>query len=375
MKGKPLQKAKVQKHKPYTIDLMIRIVEPRFSEEEKEIILGILESGQITRGRWTRQFEEDFAKYLGVERVFSLCSGTVALYIALKALGVEGKRVVVPALSFMATIDAVYLAGGVPIVVDVDHYYTMDVNQLEDAVKKYSPKVVVPVHLYGQPADMSAIMTLSERYGFYVLEDSAQAHGAMWKGKKVGSIGHLSAFSFYASKNVPMGEGGALSVNDPDLIKEVKRWIDFGDHPAFNVRITEFQAAIGWVQLKRLDERNTIRRKNASLYSQALSEFFVTPQEREGAYHVYHLYTLRHPNRDRIVEELKAKEIEARVYYTYTLHELRGAEHLPTPNADRFKKEVFSIPVHPYLTEEELSFIKDSLLEVAGLVQSPLCSK
>lgn len=354
---------------------MLKIVEQRFTEEEKRIILEILESGHITRGKWTQKFQEDFAKYLGVEHVFTVCSGTVALYIALKALGVEGKRVVVPALSFMATIDAVYLAGGIPVVVDVDEFYTMDPNQLEDAVKKYSPKVVIPVHLYGQPADMSAIMSLSEKYGFYVLEDSAQAHGAMWEGKRAGSIGHISAFSFYASKNVPMGEGGAIAVRSPDLAKEVKKWIDFGDHPAFNVRITEFQAGIGWSQLQRLDENNALRRKNACLYSQALSGAFITPKERASAYHVYHLYTLRHPQRDRIVEELRAKGIEARVYYSYTLHELRGAEHLPTPNADRFKREVFSLPVHPYLTEEDINFIADALLEAVGSVQSPLCSE
>ncbi len=214
---------------------MINIIEPRFFEEEEEAILSILKSRRITRGEWTKAFEEAFAKYLEVKHAFTVCSGTVALFIALKALGVEGQKVVVPAMSFMATIDAVYLAGGVPVVVDVDEYYTMDPNQLEDAVKKYNPKVVIPVHLYGQPADMDAITELSEKYGFYVLEDSAQAHGAEFKGKKVGSLGHLSAFSFYASKNVPMGEGGVIATDDDKLAKEVKKWIDFGEHPALTL--------------------------------------------------------------------------------------------------------------------------------------------
>ncbi|MDW8032793.1 MAG: DegT/DnrJ/EryC1/StrS aminotransferase family protein [Aquificaceae bacterium] len=352
---------------------MVKIIEPKFSEEEKEIILDILRSGQVTRGKWTSLFQEEFARYLGVEHVFTLCSGTVALFIALKALGVEGERVVVPAMSFMATIDAVLLAGGNPLVVDVDQYYTMDPNQLEDAVKKFRPKVVVPVHLYGQTADMDALMWLSDKYGFYVLEDSAQAHGAEWKGKKAGSIGHMSAFSFYASKNLAMGEGGAIATSDPRLAQEVRKWIDFGEHPAFNVRITEFQAGIGWAQLKKLDSNNIKRREIAFRYMNSLNGGFIHPLEREGAFHIYHLYTLRHPQRDTMLESLKSKGIDARVYYPYLLHELRGVEHLPTPNAERFRKEVFSIPVHPHLEEEHIEFIVESLLSVAELAPHPLC--
>lgn len=352
---------------------MIRIIEQRFSEEEKEIVLGILNSGHITRSKWTSLFEEEFAKYLGVKHLFTVCSGTVALFIALKALGIEGQRVVVPAMSFMATIDAVYLAGGIPIVVDVDEYYTMDPEELEEAVKKYKPKVVIPVHLYGQTANMDAIMWLSERYGFYVLEDSAQAHGSRWKDKKAGSLGHISAFSFYASKNLPMGEGGAIATNDDQIAKNIKKWIDFGDHPAFNVRITEFQAGIGYAHLKRLDENNIKRREIAQRYKQSLNGCFVHPEEREGSYHVYHLYTLRHPNRDKVVAYLKDRNIDARIYYPYLLHELRNAEHLPTPRAEKFRKEVFSIPVHPYLTEEEIDTIIEALLSSVELTPNPLC--
>ncbi|SHK15869.1 DegT/DnrJ/EryC1/StrS family aminotransferase [Thermocrinis minervae] len=341
---------------------MINIIEPRFFEEEKQALLEILESRQITRGKWTQRFQEEFASYLGVEHVYSVCSGTVALFIALKALGVEGQRVVVPALSFMATIDAVLLAGGIPVVVDVDEYYTMDPGQLEDAVKRYRPKVAIAVHLYGQTADMESIMYLSEKYGFYVLEDAAQAHGAEFKGKKAGSIGHMAAFSFYASKNVPMGEGGAIAVKDEKLANEVKKWIDFGEHPAFNVRITEFQAAIGSIQLKYLDERNKARRAWAQIYNQAFKNHFAVPTEREGAYHVYHLYTLRHPERDKIIQDLKRAGIDSRVYYTYLLSELRNAEHLPLDRAEKFRREVFSIPVHPYLTEEQVDYIIQSVL-------------
>ena len=342
---------------------MIRIVEPVFSEEEKRAVLEIIESHRITRGEWTERFQEEFADFIGVDHCFTVCSGTVALFIALKALGVDkGDRVVVPAMSFMATIDAVYLACGEPVVVDVDEFYTMDLNQLEDAVKKYKPKVVIPVHLYGGMADMEGIMELSERYGFYVVEDAAQAHGAELKDRKAGAWGHVGAFSFYASKNVPMGEGGALTTNDPEVAKKIKRWIDFGDHPAFNVRITEFQAAIGTIQLRKLPQRNERRRQIAKTYSKRLEGMFELPKERPESYHVYHLYTLRHPERDKILERLRRGGVDARVYYDYLLHELRGSEHLPTPKAERFRREVFSVPVHPYLSDEEVDLICDLLL-------------
>ncbi|WP_457600238.1 DegT/DnrJ/EryC1/StrS family aminotransferase [Hydrogenivirga sp.] len=343
---------------------MIRIVEPVFSEEEKQAVLEIIESHQITRGKWTQTFQEEFAEFVGVGHCYTVCSGTTALFIALRALGVDkGDRVIVPAMSFMATIDAVYLACGEPVVVDVDEFFTMDLNQLEDAVKRFNPKVVMPVHLYGGMADMEGLMFLAEKYGFYVVEDAAQAHGAELKGRKAGAWGHIGAFSFYASKNVPMGEGGALTTDDPQLAKKIEQWIDFGDHPAFNVRITEFQAAIGTLQLRKLKERNERRREIAKRYTEAFSFKFITPKERENSYHVYHLYTLRHPERDRFLEALKEKEIDARVYYNYLLHELRGSEHLPTPNAEKFREEVFSIPVHPYLKDEEVELVVGSLLE------------
>jgi dTDP-4-amino-4,6-dideoxygalactose transaminase len=347
---------------------MINIVEPVFSEEEKRAVIEIIESHRITRGEWTERFNKEFASYVGVSNSFTVCSGTVALFIGLKALGVDrGERVIVPAMSFMATIDAVYLACGEPVVIDVDEHYTMDMNQLEDAVKRFNPRVVIPVHLYGCMADMESVMYLAERYGFYVLEDAAQSHGAELSGRKSGAWGHIGAFSFYASKNVPMGEGGALTTDSPEIAERIKSWIDFGEHPAFNVRITEFQAAIGCIQLSRLEDRNSRRREIASKYSEAFSDKLIIPKEREGSKHVYHIYTLRHRERDSIVKKLKDKGIDARVYYPYLLHELRNAQHLPTPRAESFRKEVFSIPVHPYLSEAQVDFIIDSITSTVPL--------
>lgn len=340
---------------------MIKIIEPRFGEEEANVLKEIVLSGYITRGPWTKRFSEEFAKFLSVKKVYTVCSGTTALYVILKALNVENRHVVVPALSFMATIDTVILAGGIPVVVDVDEYYTMDVNQLEDAIKKYNPVCIIPVHLYGGMADMENIMSLANKYNIYVLEDAAQAHGASLNGRMAGAIGHIGAFSFYASKNVPMGEGGAISVSDDEISKKINSIIDFGDTPALNVRITEFQSALGVLGLQKLEALNDKRIKNGEFYNKHISDELVKPRPRPNSKHVYHLYTLRHKNHDNIIKVLNENGIDARVYYTYTLASLRNALHMPLDRANQYIKELFSIPVHPYLTDEDLHKIVDTI--------------
>ncbi|MGC9120285.1 MAG: DegT/DnrJ/EryC1/StrS family aminotransferase, partial [Sulfurihydrogenibium sp.] len=333
---------------------MIPIIKPFFGKEEEETVLEIIRSGQITRGKWTLKFRESFKEYISVAFCHTVCSGTAALYVALKAIGIGKKEdiVIVPSLSFMATIDAVIMAGGTPVVVDVDESYTINVNQLEEAVEKYKPKAVIPVHLFGQTADMDKIKEICKENNVIILEDAAQAHGAEYKGKKAGSIGDLSAFSFYASKNVAMGEGGAILTNSPELDEKITNWIEFGNHPALNLRITEFQAGIGYWQLKRLDETNEKRRRIAKLYNEEFKDLpgLIIPQELPDRKHVFHIYALRHPQRNKIVERLIEKGIGARVYYDYTLHQLRNAEHLPCNLGELYSKELFAIPVHPSLT-------------------------
>ncbi len=336
---------------------MIKIIEPKFGEEEAKILSDIVLSGFITRGAWTKKFIESFKELLRVKHTFSVCSGTAALYVILKAINVENKHVIVPAFSFMATIDTVLLAGGIPVVVDVDEYYTMDINQLEDAIKKYNPVCIIPVHLYGGMADMDSIMSLASKCNIYVLEDAAQAHGASFKGKMAGAIGHIGAFSFYASKNVPMGEGGAITTSDDIIAKSINSLIDFGEYPALNLRITEFQAALGYLGLQKLQNLNQKRIQNAEAYNKNLSDELIKPLKRPDSVHVYHLYTLRHKKRDKIIEALKKEDIDARVYYNYTLASLRDAIHLPLDKANAYVNEVFSIPVHPHLSYEDLEKI------------------
>jgi dTDP-4-amino-4,6-dideoxygalactose transaminase len=289
-------------------------------------------------------------------------SGTTALYASLRAVGVRDRFVVVPALSFMATVDAVILAGGKPLVVDVDETYTMDLEQLEDALKNYDVAAVVPVHLFGNMADMPAITELAQRYGAAVIEDAAQAHGAHYGGKKAGAWGNLAAFSFYATKNVSMGEGGAVAVADESFIPKLLSILDFGEEPAFNFRLSEFQCAVGLNSLEKLDQNNRRRREIARRYNEAFKELFEL--QRERGYHVYHVYSLRHPKRDYIVKELSDRGVATKVYYPYLLHELRNTEHFPTPNAEKYREELFALPIYPSLTDEEVEFVIENILEV-----------
>ncbi|WP_456402194.1 DegT/DnrJ/EryC1/StrS family aminotransferase [Persephonella sp.] len=351
---------------------MIPIIKPVFGKEEEETVLEIMRSGQITRGKWTLKFKETFSEYVGAGFCHTVCSGTAALYIALKAVGINSKEdvVVVPAMSFMATIDAVILAGGTPVVVDVGEDYCMDPYQLEIAIEKYKPKVVIPVHLFGQTADMDKINKICREKGVIVLEDAAQSHGAEYRGKKAGNLGDISAFSFYASKNVAMGEGGAILTSNPDIDEKISNWIEFGEHPALNLRITEFQAGIGYQQLMKLDETNDKRRKIADVYNNEFKDLpgLKLPEEFEGRKHVYHIYALRHPKRDEIVEELINNGIGARVYYEYTLHNLRGSEHLDCGFSESVVREIFAIPVHASLKEDEISYIVDVVKKVVRKV-------
>jgi len=351
---------------------LIPITKPDFGKEEEQTVLEIIRSGHITRGKWTLKFKKAFADYTGTTFCHTVCSGTAALYIALKALGINSKEdvVIVPALSFMATIDAVILAGGKPIVIDVNDSYTMNTEQLIEAVEKYKPKAVIPVHLFGQPAEMEKINQICKANNVVVLEDAAQAHGAEYKGKKAGNLGDIAAFSFYASKNVAMGEGGAIVTNDYKLDEKISNWIEFGDHPALNLRITEFQAGIGYHQLEKLDKNNEKRREIAHLYNKEFENLpgLTIPKEFPNRKHVYHIYALRHPKRDEIIEKLIEDGIGVRVYYEYTLHQLRNAEHLECEFSELLTKELFAIPIFPSLKESEVEYIIEKVKKAVNEV-------
>jgi perosamine synthetase len=237
---------------------------------------------------------------------------------------------------------------------------------LEDALKHYDVKAIIPVHLFGNMADMPSITELAQKYGAYVIEDAAQAHGASYEGIKAGAWGDLSAFSFYATKNVSMGEGGAVAVKNPYLVEKIKTILDFGEEPAFNFRLSEFQALVGLHSLRRIEESNRRRREIAQKYNESFKGIFDLQKER--GYHVYHVYSLRHPDRDYLVRELQERGISTKVYYSYLLHELRNTEHFDTPNAERYRNELFALPIYPSLTDGEVNYIIETLLEVVRKV-------
>jgi|YNPMSStandDraft_2_1061718.scaffolds.fasta_scaffold00025_20 perosamine synthetase len=353
----------------------IPLSRPCLGEEEKRAVLEVLDSGFLARSRQAECFEEEFARYIGVKEAIATSSGTSALFVALKALGVEeGDRVVTTPFTFVATASAIVQCGGIPVFCDVDERtFNLDPASLEDILKREKNiKGVVVVHLYGLPCDMEAILALKKRYGFFLLEDCAQAHGALYRGKWVGSFGEAGAFSFYPTKNMTTGEGGMIVTDDPELATRCRMLTNHGSRKkyyhevlGYNFRMTDIAAAIGRVQLRKLDEANARRRANAAFYNRAfqeLSPLVVTPEVPEGRVSVFHQYTLKvGEKRDALLAFLRNAGVGCEVYYPVPLHQqpfLR--EMIPNcsfPVAECLTDRVLSIPVHPQLQEDELKTV------------------
>ncbi len=357
---------------------MIPIAFPLIGDEEVNAVVRVLRSGRITRGEETRLFEEEFARYVGARYAVAVCNGTVALELALRALGVgAGDEVIVPDLTFIATANAVLNVGAKPVFADVDEKtYTIDPDSVMGVVTGRT-KAIIPVHLFGHPADMDAIMEIAEDHRLYVIEDAAQAHGAEIRGVKVGSIGHVGCFSFYATKNMTMGEGGAVTTSLEWVNEKLRLLRTHGETSRYlsvtvggNYNITEMQAAIGRVQLRKLDEMNKKRIMNAEYLTSQLKKIssVITPTVKPGFKHVFHLYVIRVEEsvRDKLLEHLRAKGIGAVIHYPLPLHEqpLYRALGYPSninPVARMLSKQLLSLPVHPALTKEDLDRIVEAV--------------
>lgn len=351
---------------------MIKVNSPHITESDIQAVLNVLRSGNLAAGEYVRMFEEAFAKYLGVKHVLTVSNGTIALYLALRALGIRpGDEVVVPDFTFAATATTVALAGGRVVPSDIElETYTIDVEGLEKRLSDKT-KAIVAVHLYGHPADMAPLVRLAEETGTYVIEDCAQSHGAEYKGVKTGSIGSVSAFSFYATKNLTMGEGGAVATDDESIAEYVELQRNHGQREKYlhsvigwNFRITDMQAALGYSQLLRLDEMNERRRAIAKIYDDELSrvELLRTPVEKPYAKHVYHQYTVWVNGtgvRDRLADYLRSRGVQTSVHYPIPIHQqpaLRGHVILrgELVNSVEASKHVLSLPMHPGLKDEEV---------------------
>lgn len=343
-------------------------------------IAAVLASGDYILGTQVREFEARFAVWLGTRGALGVASGTDALVLALRAAGVRpGDHVATVSHTATATVAAVELAGAIPLLVDVEpDHHTMSPDRLEEALANCRGRVtaVVPVHLYGQPCDMPAILAIAAHHGAAVIEDCAQAHGARLDGRMVGSFGTAAAFSFYPTKNLgALGDGGAVAADDPALLEQVGLLRQYGwrqrhisIQPGANSRLDELQAAILLVKLTRLDADNSRRQAVAQRYDAALAGLpFAAPGCRPGALHVYHQYVIRTRDRDRLSGFLAERGIGTAIHYPAPVHRQPGYARLceltsdPLTSTDALAPHILSLPMHPLLQEEEVTRVVEAL--------------
>jgi dTDP-4-amino-4,6-dideoxygalactose transaminase len=356
----------------------IPLSRPPVDDEIKEAALTAMDSRQWILGPQCREFERELASYVGVRHCVLTSSATSGLWLTLRALGVKaGDEVLVPSHTAFPTIEAICFAEATPVFVDADAYYTMDAA---DAAAKVTPRTVgvVPVHLYGQPVDLPAIRDLASRFGLWLLEDCAQAHGAAFEGRRVGGFGRAGVFSFYPSKNLTvMGDGGAVVTDDDELAARCRRLRDHGRlnkdvhaEVGFNLRFNDIQAAIGRVLLRRLDMMNERRRQLAGRYAKGLAGLpLELPRERPNACHVYHLYVVRTPRRQELAAHLKAQGIQTGVHYPVASHRQPAVERFmpgALPVTDRLVNEILTLPLSAGHTEDEIDAVVDAVRSFFG---------
>lgn len=342
-------------------------------------VLKTLEATQFILGPNVQKFEEEAAKYLGVGHAVALANGTEALHLAIIACGIgPGDEVITTPFTFIATAEAISYVGARPVFVDIDpKTFNIDPVKVEEhLVTRPSSRVkaVIPVHLYGQAAEMDNIMAIAKKYNLKVIEDCAQSFGADYKGKKTGSFGEFGCFSFFPSKNLGCyGDGGMVTTNDAGLAEKVKVLRNHGSKVryyhsviGYNSRLDEIQAAILRVKLKRTDKFNESRNRIARLYSKMFEGSSVTPPHEDGkGMHVYHQYTVKVKNRDRIIEALTKEGIASAIYYPVPLHKQevykKDYDGLVLPDAEKVSEDVLSLPIFPELMEEEVKKVAEAV--------------
>ena len=341
-------------------------------ERIQKAILDVVNSGQYIKGQNLAMFEREFAHYCNTRYAVGVSSGTSAILLSLMVLGIgQGDEVIVPSHSFIATASPSVLLGARPVYADIDpETYTIDPAEIRS---KLSPrtKAIIPVHLYGHPCDMDTINELARQHDLYVIEDACQAHGATYKGYRVGSLSDIACFSFYPSKNMTvLGDGGMITTKNEELARKTRMLADHGRTQKYihellglNCRMSEIHAAIGVEQLKHLDAWNRRRREIAKLYSSFLDSCgVVCPTEKEWAQHVYHMYVIRTEQRDKLAAFLGERSIQTGIHYPVPIHKqpcLKSDVCLPV--TEKYVDEVLSIPMHPHLTDVEVEYVASSI--------------
>ena len=363
----------------------IPIAKPVLGKEEVEAVRKVFESGVLVQGERIRLFEEEFAEYIGVEHAVAVANGTLALDTTLKALGIgPGDEVVTSAFSFIASSNCVLFQEAKPVFADVDpRSFNIDPS---DVAKKITSKTkaIIPVHLFGQPAEMDALKEIAEDHRIALVEDAAQAHGAEFKGLKAGGLGDVGCFSFYATKNMTTGEGGIITTDNSELARKARLIINHGDTGkyhhivlGYNYRMSEASAAVGSVQLKKLDKLNEKRRKNAEALTKGINRIsgLTPPHVDDNVKHVFYQYVVRveedHPmERDKLAEHLRDRGVGTAVHYPtpvygQPLYKKLGYGKTVCPMAEDTCRRVLSLPVHPSVKEEDITYMLDVLKEVS----------
>lgn len=363
----------------------IPIAKPLLGQEELEAIREVLKSGVLTQGEKIRLFERNFANYIGVKHAVAVSNGTTALDTALKALKVSpGDEVVTPAFSFVASSNCILFQGAKPVFADINpRTFNLEPS---DVIQKITAKTkaIICAHLFGQPPDMRELEEVAEERKIALVEDAAQAHGAEYKGQKTGSIGTIGCFSFYATKNMTTGEGGMITTNDSELARRARLIIDHGQDEkynhvilGYNYRMPEVCAAIGLVQLRKLDGFNRKRRENAEILTKGVQKIggLVPPYVSEGVKHVFYQYVVKVKDdfpigRDGLAEHLEKMRVGVAVHYPtpiykQPLYRELGYGKTTCPKAEDACKRVLSLPVHPAVTKEDIAYVIDVLEKVS----------
>ena len=341
-----------------------------FTEEMEDAALDALRNESFVGGESVSNFEEEFAKYTGTKYAVSVNSGNSALQISLMSLGISDKsKVITPTNSFIASANCIRMVNAQPILSDIDSRDgCIDISSVTEKAD-----AIIPVHIYGNPCDFDSVKSLAEEQKIPIIEDACQAHGAIFKGKKVGSLSDVGCFSFYPTKNMTVGgDGGMATTNNEEIALKIKSIRDNGrktknefDKLGFTMRLNTVNAAIGRIQLKHLDEKNSRRREIVEIYRKKLAEDCILPENINGK-SVYHQIVIKHEKRDEIRKKLTENGIGSAIYYEKPIHmqEIYQEYGLTLPNSEKFSKEIMSLPSYPSLTDEQVEIIAECVNKI-----------